>query len=47
MNLDEFISALKSIANYINQSKLELMQKNIQQKKEKLISIETRQIKLN
>ena len=46
MNLDEFISALKSIANYINQSKLELMQKNIQQEKEKLNSIETRQIKL-
>ena len=46
MNLDEFISALKSIANYINQSKLELMQKNIQQEKEKLNSIEARQIKL-
>ena len=46
MNLDEFISTLKSIANYINQSKLELMQKNIQQEKEKLNSIETRQIKL-
>ena len=45
MNLDEFIYSLKLIANYINQSKLDLMQKNIQQEREKLNSIETRQIK--
>ena len=45
MNLDEFMYSLKLIANYINQSKLDLMQKNIQQEREKLNSIETRQIK--
>jgi hypothetical protein len=46
MNFDEFLSSLKLIANYINQSKLDLLQKNILQDKEKLNSIEKRQIKL-
>ena len=46
MNIDEFIVSLKLIANYINQSKLDLLLKNIQQEKEKLNSIESRQIKM-
>ena len=46
MNFSEFNSSLKLIAYYINQSKLDLCLKNIQEEKEKLNSIEVRQIKL-
>ena len=45
MDLNEFISSLKIIANYINQSKLDLLQKNILQEKEKLKVLEEKQLK--
>ena len=45
MNIDEFIISLKLIANNINQSKLDLLQKNIEKEKSKLNDIEKKQNK--
>jgi len=46
MNFEEFIIAVKLIANNINQGKMDLLQKNIQQEKNKLNQLEMKQEKL-
>ena len=45
MDLEEFISALKLMAIFFNQSKLDLLQKNILQEKEKLNKLQEKQKK--
>lgn len=46
MNLEAFIYSLKYIANNIHQNKLSLLQRNIQQEKSKLNSLEMKQVKI-